>query len=449
MGFGRIKPAFTLIEIIIDIGVLSLILVAVFSGFSAAYKSVSGAKAKITAVALANEKMEIIRNMPYDSVGTVSGSYPPGIIPDQENISRNNINFIVDTEILYVDDPFDGTINTSPADVYPYDYKKIEISVKRATSGVNLITLTSNLAASAAETETDTGILYLCVFDAENQPVPGAGVNITNDDIVPPLNLDYETGLDGCVMVPKLPPDSHNNYHLIITKDGYSTAMTYPRTAQNPNQLHEDIDIISQQVTRVNMSIDLVSSLTIKALDLTGNPVPNISVHLQDDYEIYFNPSTMRYSEDHVLDASGETTVSDLAFANFTVSINTAGYYLSSSNPYIPFYLAPDASQTVILYLTTSSSAPTIEAISPESGKIIDAITIMVDGSNFQSPMVMKLINSGTGTEIVANDVEVHAGKQVSGIFDLTLGSIGTWDVFVQNPNNEFARKVAGFEITN
>ena len=225
--------------------------------------------------------------------------------------------------------------------------------------------------------------------------------------------------------------------------------MTYPRTAQNPNQLYANIDIIVQQVTRATLAIDKISSITLRALDLSGNPVPDLSVHLSDDYEIYFNPSTMRYSQDHTLDANGTIIINDLAFANYNVSINSTGYYLSSSNPSIPFNLPPDTNKEVVIYVTNSSTAPTISGISPMAGKIVDTMTIMINGANFQSPATLKLINPSSGAEIIASDVEVHAGSQVSGVFDLTLGSIGFWDVYVQNPNNEFARKVGGFEIIN
>ncbi len=111
--------------------------------------------------------------------------------------------------------------------------------------------------------------------------------------------------------------------------------------------------------------------------------------------------------------------------------------------------MPPKTNKEIILYVTTSATAPTISGVSPVLGKMIDTMTIMIDGNNFQSPPVLKLINPATGTEIVATDVDVHAGSQVSGVFNLTQGTVGLWDVYVQNPNNEFARKVGGFEITN
>lgn len=443
------RQAFSLIEVLVDVAIISLIITAVFSSFTSAYKSVRAAKSKITAVSIANEKMEIIRNMPYDDVGTTNNTYPPGLIPSDQEFSRNNINFSVNTTVIYVDDPTDGTIDTNPPDIYPYDYKKVEIRVRRSGTNINLVVLTTNIAAKAAETSTNTGILYLCVVDAENQPVSGATVDITNDDVNPSLVLQYETAENGCVMVPLLPPDSHNNYHLVVTKGSYSSAMTYPRTAQNPNEEHQDIDIIAQEVARVTMSVDKISSIAIQALDLDGNPVPNLQINLHDDFETYFNPITYRYSADLTLDANGQIIIPDLAFANYTASIISSGYYLSTANPNVPFYLAPDTSASLTLYITTSPSAPRITSISPASGKITDVTSIIISGENFDNSAVLKLVNPENGAEIIATNVDVQAHQEASGVFDLTIGSIGSWDVVVQNPDNEFARKVGGFEITN
>ena len=445
----RKSAAFTLIEVMLDATIIALIATAVLSAFSTAFKSIAASKAKITAVALANERMEIIRNLPYDSIATTTGSVPPGNIPSTENINRNNINFVVDTAIKYVDDPSDGLLGGSPPDPYfSYDYKQVEVKVRRSSSQINLVTLTTNIAANAAETSTNKGILYFCVIDSSNAPIDGASLTVQNDEVSPVVNISVQTGADGCVMVPELPPDTHNGYHLVVTKDGYSISMTYDRTSQNPNQLHPDIDILAQQVTRITMSIDKVSTININAYDLNGNPIPNLKLHLQDDYEIYFNPATYRYSQDVDLDAQGKITLNDMATANYSLSVVTAGYYLSSSNPVSPFYLAPDSSVTYNIYLTTSSTAPRIDSIVPAQGKITDAMTITVNGDNFEGPSpTMKLINPSTGIEIVATDVDLHSDSQVSGIFDLTLGSLGSWDVYVQNPGGEFSRKVGGFEI--
>ena len=72
----------------------------------------SAARTRITATALANEQLEIIRNLPYSEVGTVGG-LPHGLIPATQNLNRDGQDFIVHTIIRSLDDPFDGQVGSS------------------------------------------------------------------------------------------------------------------------------------------------------------------------------------------------------------------------------------------------------------------------------------------------------------------------------------------------
>ena len=281
----------------IDISLIALVATGVLSAYSASFKAMELAKAKTASVALANEKIEQIHNMPYDSLATEHGFiYPPGTILDDEELIRRGVRFNVHTVISYIDDPFDGnatgTIIGKPQDLYPYDYKKVEVTVSKVGRNGYLSKLTTNVAAKAAETPSNTGIIKLCVIDSTGSPVSGATLTIENSELDPPVEkMSGVTGIDGCIMVPSLPPDSQNNYHLTATKDGFSTDLTYPRTAQNPNELYQDIDIIIQQVTEKTLIIDRLSTMEITFVDSSGNVLPNTSFHLRDSKEIYFNPS--------------------------------------------------------------------------------------------------------------------------------------------------------------
>lgn len=446
------EKAFTLIEVLVDLMIISFVATAIIAAFMAGYNALSLSKAKIAAVALANEKMEILRNMPYDDLATENGAiYPPGELLDDEEIVRKNIRFNVHMTLSYVDDPFDGdalgSIPGKPVDIYPYDYKKARIEVYKIGREPVLADLSTNISAKAAETPSDTGILYLCVIDAENQPVTEATVTIVNTAVTPPVNMELETDESGCVMVPALPPDEHNNYHLVITKDGYSTDMTYPRTAQNPNQTQPDVNISVQQVTKVTLAIDKVSTLQINTVDLTGAPVPNLSLHIEDSKEIQFNPTVYKYSEDHDCDAFGQLTLTNMEWGDYKITVNTSGYYVSSAYPVLPVHLNPDTTLAVTVYITNSGTAPRITAVDPNQGVITDITSIRVEGENFDNSAEMKLIKSGGGSEIIGTNVEVQAHQEIVADFDLTAGSIGFWDLVITNPGGEYSRQYNAIEI--
>jgi len=119
------KNGFSLIEIVIGIALFLIIALGVYGAFRLSVKVVHQSKARITAIMLANERIEEVRNLPYNDIGTVGG-IPSGDIPQTENVVKNGVVFTVKTTISYVDDPFDGT---APDDFVPNDYKRVKVKV--------------------------------------------------------------------------------------------------------------------------------------------------------------------------------------------------------------------------------------------------------------------------------------------------------------------------------
>lgn len=105
----RKRPGFTLLEIVVLLGIIVISLVGISRMFSLFLRITSDEKMRVAAVALANQKIETIRNLPYDKIGTLGG-IPPGTLSDSETVIRNGTAFTVKTDIIYIDDPFDGTI---------------------------------------------------------------------------------------------------------------------------------------------------------------------------------------------------------------------------------------------------------------------------------------------------------------------------------------------------
>lgn len=447
----KAKKAFSVVEVLIDIAIFSAIAAAVLTAYSASSKAMDLAKAKIAAVALANEKMETIRNMPYNSLATKNGViYPPGNILDDEEVERKGIRFSINTVIRYVDDDYDGNVKGDvpgkPVDIYPYDYKKVEITVSKIGRKSYLSRLTSNIAAKAAETPSDSGILRLCVVDALGQPVPEAQVTIENSEVTPAVNMSATTGNDGCIMVPNLPPTNHNSYHLTATKANYSTDMTYPRTAQNPNALFPDIDILLQQVTNQTLIIDQIGTLVIDVVDKDNNPIPNAPVHVEGAKEKYFNPSTRKYVADFTADANGHLEIPNLEFDNYTISVN--GKFVSSASPYQPVYLSPNTTLNLKIFVTDSASDPRIEGAVPSSGKIGDIVYLTIKGANFDNGAIVKIVNPATGAEIVGtNTNRPHLDTLETEINLAGTSEQGLWNIVVTNPDNTTVTQINGFEV--
>lgn len=450
------QPGFTLVEALVDFTIVSLIALAVLASYSASFRAIRAAKTKIASVALANEKMEELRNMPYDSLATEHGPiYPPGNLLDSQTINQNDSTFSVATVISYVDDPFDNLAPTDPNavcdpaqnDCNPSDYKKIEITVTEAGKSNYSARLSSNIAAKAAETTTSSGILRLCVIDSTGEVVPGATVTIKNTEVSPVVDITTVTGASGCVMIPNLPPDEHNHYHITATKDGFSIDYTSPRTAQNPNALHPDINILIQQVTNQTLIIDRISTIIITVVDETDARVASAAVHVQGAKEIYFNPTTPKYSQDFTTDANGQVTINNMEFDDYTITI--AGWSIMTTSPYQPVGLKAGVSLDVNIRVTHSAVLPRIYSAEPLQGVIGESVSVLIKGQFFDPSAGVKLVD-GTGGEIAGTNIvvtKVGSDERIEAIFNLVGATAGPRDIVITNPDGGAVRQVSGFTI--
>ena len=264
---------------LIDVVVGSALMLVVFMGISAAFQlsveAVSNNKARAGAVALSGERMEYIRSLSYDAVGTVGG-IPAGAIAQSETVSLNDISYTRRTFIAYVDDPRD---NTGPggADNFPtvspiaLDYKVARVDVSWASKqGERHIVLVTRIEPPnglelACPPSTPCGTLAVTVTNAADEPVVNAQVRITNATTDPEIDVTTFTNEDGMVVFAGAPEAS--DYHAVVTKTGYSSDRTYDTA--NPALGPQTVS--ANQTTSVPLQIDLLSSMTITTYSLATN----------------------------------------------------------------------------------------------------------------------------------------------------------------------------------
>ncbi|MCX8009070.1 MAG: prepilin-type N-terminal cleavage/methylation domain-containing protein, partial [Patescibacteria group bacterium] len=119
------KKGFTLIETVVAVGVFATFFTAIFLIVNQILTNLGTSQVRAVALSIAQTKIELIRNLPYQNVGTIGG-IPSGPIQQNETIQQNNQTFTVKTDIVYIDDPFDRTV---PNDPIPADYKRVRIQV--------------------------------------------------------------------------------------------------------------------------------------------------------------------------------------------------------------------------------------------------------------------------------------------------------------------------------
>lgn len=352
----RLPHGITLMETLVGVGVFAVIAVGLYSTYTGATRLSKASRVKSASAAVANQYMEIARNLPYGSIGVQSG-IPSGVLPLTQNAVRDGITFSVRYTVRNVDDPFDGTIGGNPNDTSPADYKQVTVEVTCTTCPVTtpVSRLTSQLGPKNLETATNNGALFIQVIDASGQPVQNASVSITNSTLVPAVNINDTTNSSGVLQLVDVPPASES-YRIVVTKTGYSTERTYPpddAVVINPVKL--DATVIVQQVTQITFAIDLVSTINVASITSTCAAVPNVDFSLTGAKLISIAPDVYKYQQNLVTDGNGLLTLTNMEWDSYTPVVTDSGYDLTGTIPLVPFNLAPNTTQDLKFVLANSN----------------------------------------------------------------------------------------------
>lgn len=378
-----------LITVLIAISIFAILSHAVFSLILYSYRLNTYNRSRITARHLAQEKLELIRNLAYDDVGT-QGGIPSGSIPQNETITRNEIDFEVRTTIIYIDDEFD---QTAPADLLPVDYKRarVEVSWQGLSSSRNSpIVLMTDIAPKGVETTEGGGTLSILVFDAEGTPVPQAEVNIVADSASPPVNITLLTSENGRIILPGA-PECISCYEISITKEDYNSERTYSDSeVANPNKPHQTV--LENELTEISFAIDRVSTLTIQTYSDRSSgfiPLGNVSIDMQGQKTIGTDSSgepVYKNSTNYTTDGSGRIDITDIEWDLYVVTLPEASAYnISGSTPFIPIEVNPDTAVELSMSLApVSANSLLLNFTDPSDAPIASVSASLSDGLGYQ-----------------------------------------------------------------
>lgn len=351
----RSTRGFSLISTMIAVAVFAMIGLAAYNLEVASTRALRAYREKEDVAALADQYIEIARNLPYSQVGTINGN-PHGILADQPNllnITYDNNKYQLYYVVNYIDDPADGTaaLGTDPA---PDDYKEVKLYIKNPSDGL-IVPFETNVVPQGLEGLASGGALSLQVINASGLPVPGASLTITDTALSPAINVTRTANSAGNWIEVGL-PDSANSYHVVAAESGYSTDQTYPSTQNNPNPAKPDATISNGQVTKISFSIDQLSSLTVNAVNQTCQPLSGVGVKLQGTKLIGANPNVYKFSNTYSSNSSGQVVVNPIEWDTYTPSITTSSYMIYGSSPIQQINLLPGTAQQSTLVLGPSTT---------------------------------------------------------------------------------------------
>jgi len=286
------NQGFSLVEVMASLAIISLLMVGLYGLMMMSLRVTADNGTIVQATEIANQRMEQIRNLPYDSVGTASGS-PSGVIPEFETVVRNGV-YTVHTMIMFYDDPYDGTAGAG--DTIPVDYKIASIEVSwLGKFGPKKITVFSKIVPNTEETLTGYGLLKLITVDASGAIVPNADIHIVNT--LKGVDATYVSDLAGQFYNAFLP--DFEGYEVTVSKAGYATEKTYARTAPNLNPTKPNLSIFDGAKTEESFSIDRLANFTIRTVSdnlpdnwrvnaSTSNDNLNSNLALDQNDNLYF-----------------------------------------------------------------------------------------------------------------------------------------------------------------
>ncbi|MFZ3032036.1 MAG: carboxypeptidase-like regulatory domain-containing protein [Candidatus Moraniibacteriota bacterium] len=301
--------------------------------YSVGTRLIIESKNRLGATALANQKMEIIRSINYDAIGTTSG-VPAGDLAENETISVNTVKYEVHTFVQYVDDSFDATVSTG--DAIPTDYKRVRLTVSWGNLGSDQsVILFGNFSPNGVEVSSGGGVLSINILDGNGSGVSGASVHIVNG--AAGVDTTGSTDSTGNLTLPGTPVGIEA-YVLTVSKNGYYGATTYPAyptTAYEPVDVHASVaaDVLNQKT----MVMDQSSDMTLTTKDPFGTAVPAIGYTLKGGRLLGTDPVTFEdtfgFSQSGTTDGSGVASYADESAGQYVVTISGANYEFYKMSP--------------------------------------------------------------------------------------------------------------------
>ncbi|MDO8469969.1 MAG: carboxypeptidase-like regulatory domain-containing protein [bacterium] len=349
------RQGISLIELIIAVGLMVIIFGGAYLSYSSILDTLTNAELRTASVTRLNQEIEVIRNLPYDSVGTLGG-IPAGILDRQKVSTVGPIEFLVVTTIRNVDDPFDGTLGGAPNDTAPADYKLVEVEVSclRCARFVP-ITMTTTVAPANLEATGSSGSLFIHVIDANGNALPEASVRVVNEATLPTIDLTDTTNLNGVLQLVGVPPGTQS-YQITVSKLGYSSDRTYPVGGQgNPNPAKPYATVAAGVLTDITFAIDGLSTVGLSAVSRTCQPLQGVAATFTGAKLIGTGPDVVKVTTTTVTGINGLATITGLEWDTYAVGIATTTWSLVGTMPAVPLTVAPSATVPF-----STSFAPTL-----------------------------------------------------------------------------------------
>lgn len=443
------KRGFTLIEALLILFIFSLITVTFYSLISVGTHYIQDSRNRLGALAIANEKMETIRNLSYNNIGTVGGEIDGNILQD-ETVTENTRSYNVHTLIEYIQDPLDGL--NPPSDLAFEDYKKVTVTISWGDDPSSQVKLISRFVPPGLEVvNPGDGILAINVFS--DQP-GGTGIPHTNVRVV-----NHDTGLDvtketddggNVVFLGDKVTDSIQKYEITVTKSGYESVSTmppYPATSYNPVDVHASV--IGGTLNVTNIVQNQLGNLKVSVVDYMNNPVTNLSCHLAggrklgNAVEAPYDP-IYNLTDDFSTGSDGEKNFGSVSPGQYWLSFPSlpSQYEIIEDDPVFSFVLLSNDDYTYQVKLADKTQTSLLVKVKNGDGLPIAGAEVHLSNA------------LGYDTTLTTNDEGIvffpdNADPFADGLYDLVVTADGYSENSSQITINPNELKIENIQLTS
>ena len=353
----------TLIDLIMSIAIIALLFGGIYLVFFSIETAVANVSVRNAATTAIRNEVELVRNLPYGSVGTVGG-IPNGVIPQLQTVTQGNFTFVLQTTVLNIDDPYDSSPSSSPV----ADYKLVDITAScPLCENFIPIEITTTVAPSLLAQGTIYGSIFIYAIDANGLPVPTATVRVVNASVTPSIDLTDTTNASGVLKLIGVPTSSQG-YQIFASKNGYSSAQTYPvGGAGNTNPVQPNITVASQTVSNVTFAIDRLSSLAVTTGDSRCAAKPNETFSMQGSKLIGSSPDVLKFSTTTKTNGSGAASFPSVEWDTYAVTLTDATQDVVGTIPFDPITINPSSTQTLRFVLAPASDPSLLVSVADAS----------------------------------------------------------------------------------
>jgi hypothetical protein len=290
------------IDVLVGVSLVLIVFLGIFGAYQLGLKVIGYSQNKIVATSLANQELEMIRNMPYQDIGIIDGvlPVPEGTLEPAVTENLNNTEFTIERRIEYMSDSTDGQGEEDDCDL---DYKKVEVKVSWAGRFGGEVVLDTDVAPANKVQEIDSclaqpgGILSVQVFDTFGLMVVSPLIEVYDSETEE--LIVFHTPESGERDIPL----AVGTYKVVVSKTGYNSARTYaPEEVANPsNSCHaRPYQAVPEGgLVPVSFCIDKVSSLEVYTFSSWGS----------DNFTDYFSDETKISEKSNLVVNGGEVVL--------------------------------------------------------------------------------------------------------------------------------------------